>query len=399
MRCFVIYPAALAAALAVAQTVAGVAEAFPAGRSSPPPSAADALLRTGDFAAAALAYARRLRSKPHDPDANLGTAQLELYTDDLRGALAHARAALAADPSNSAAALLIAQIAKRMNGVADGYRFSLDHGEIDVPFVATDPLPTIRATIDGHAARLILDTGAPGLDLSAAFAAKAGVRAPAPRTGTFAGGRTETTRTGGRIDTLVIGSLTVSEIPAGIAPVPDPSIDGVVGTNFLYRFLATLDYANGRLILRPKSASAAFERAAAAAGDTIVPLYLVPDHFLFARARVNAGPAGLFNIDTGGAMIGIDLTHASLAAARIVPDAAHRVLLMGGGGPVQALPFTANTVSVGGTTVRDVPGIYIAQGNPYRMFPFTVAGRISHEFFRHSALTFDFSAMKLVLSP
>jgi hypothetical protein len=71
---------------------------------------------------------------------------------------------------------------------------------------------------------------------------------------------------------------------------------------------------------------------------------------------------------------------------------------MGGGGPVQALPFTARAVSLGGTTVRNVPGIYLPDGNPYQRFPFTVAGRISHEFFRHLSVTLDFRAMKLILS-
>jgi len=389
------YPAALAATLAVAGTVV----ALPADRFSPPPPAGDTRLRAGDFVGAAAAYARRLQSNRRDPDANLGIARLDLYTDNLRDALTHARTALAADPSNRAAARLTAQIAQRIEDVAAGYRFSFERGRIDVPFAQVDPLPVIMVTINGRAARLVLDTGAPGLDLSAAFAAKAGVKATAARTGFFAGGRTATVKTEGRVDSLIIGSLAVSGIPAGIAPVPEPSIDGVVGTNFLYHFLATIDYANGRLILRPKSASAAFERAAAAAGDTVVPMYLVPDHFVFARGRVNAGPEGLFSIDTGGAMIGLDLTKASLLADHVEADASHPLVVMGGGGPVQALPFTANAVSLGGFTVRNVPGVYIAEGNPYRNFPFTVAGRISHEFFRHSSLTFDFSAMKLILSP
>jgi hypothetical protein len=31
------------------------------------------------------------------------------------------------------------------------------------------------------------------------------------------------------------------------------------------------------------------------------------------------------------------------------------------------------------------------------LFPFAVAGRISHEFFRHTAVTLDFESMMLVI--
>jgi predicted aspartyl protease len=242
-----------------------------------------------------------------------------------------------------------------------------------------------------------LDTGGPGLDVSAAFAAKAGIVETSTQSATFAGGRTAPVSNGATAGSLRVGSITVHGMAVGIAPVP-PDVDGVLGTAFFERFLTTIDYARGRLILRAKSQSATVESAAAAHGDSVVPMYLVPDHFIFARAHVNDAPEGLFYIDTGGGMVGVDLTKASLDAAHITPVAEHAFSIMGGGGEVRALPFTAKSVTLGHTTVADVPGIYVPTAELRNGTAFTAAGRLSHAFFRHTTLTFDFTAMKLIVA-
>ncbi|MGB8520109.1 MAG: hypothetical protein WCD38_08080 [Candidatus Tumulicola sp.] len=73
----------------------------------------------------------------------------------------------------------------------------------------------------------------------------------------------------------------------GAANLDGHPFDGIIGAALLRQFLSTLDYRNGRLILRPRSASNEFEAASRAANATIVPMWLVPDHFIFARAAVN----------------------------------------------------------------------------------------------------------------
>jgi hypothetical protein len=184
-------------------------------------------------------------------------------------------------------------------------------------------------------------------------------------------------------------------LPVSVLDQIPPEVDGVLGTSVLYDFLSTIDYAHRRLILRPKSASAAFERAAAARGATIVPMLLVPDHFIFVRARAGAGPEALYNVDTGGGGIGVQLTKASLDAAGIVPDATHPGDFHGGGGDAHAIPFVAD-VTLGERTFRGLPGLYFDAGDQYGIFPFAVAGTLSHELFKRGALTFDFTAMRLV---
>jgi hypothetical protein len=84
-----------------------------------------------------------------------------------------------------------------------------------------------------------------------------------------------------------------------------------------------------------------------------------------------------------------------LDAAGIVPDESKAATGMGGGGQVRVVPFRA-AATLGTLTRDDVPGVYSPDGNPYGIFPFKVAGAISHSFFRQSRLTLDFDAMKLV---
>jgi len=187
----------------------------------------------------------------------------------------------------------------------------------------------------------------------------------------------------------------VRSLPVSVLDQLPPDVDGVLGTNVLYEFLSTIDYRHRRLILRPKSESAAFERAAAAREATIVPMLLAPDHFIFVRARAGKGPEAFYNVDTGGGGIGVQLTKTSLDAADIVPNATHPGSFHGGGGDAHAIPFLAD-VTLGERTWRGLPGLYFDNGDQYGIFPFAVAGTLSYELFKRGALTFDFTAMRLV---
>ena len=48
-------------------------------------------------------------------------------------------------------------------------------------------------------------------------------------------------------------------------------------------------------------------------------------------------------------------------------------------------------------TVDDLDGVYTPDGDQFSLFEFSVAGTISHQFFREKTLTLDFDAMKLVV--
>lgn len=369
------------------------AQAAPAPLPSYAPVPGDALFAAGDFDAAQLSYETTLRTDPHNLGAELGLARIALYRNDLASAETHARALAVDAPNDPRAQRYLAAIPSR-RGDAPGLRADPLAVEVDVPLARVDPLPELDAKVDGRPARLLLDTGGAGLDLASAFARKLGLATHPAGQGVFAGGLQAEVREG-HVDRLDLGAATVRSLPVSVVDQIPPDVDGVLGTNVLYEFLSTIDYRGRRLALRPKSQSATFERAAAARGATIVPMLLVPDHFIFVRARAGNGPEALYNVDTGGGGIGVQLTRKWLDAAGIVPDTKHARTFRGGGGNAHVVPFVAD-VTLGERTWYGLPGVYFDKGDQYGVFPFAVAGTLSHELFKRGALTFDFTAMRLV---
>lgn len=363
-------------------------------------SSAGALFQRGDFSGAAAAYADTLRSNLADLDAQLGLASIRLYENDLSSAKPLLQSVLASDPKNARAARLLAELERREAEAVR--RTTIDGAQSIVPFVTADPLPVVRANVNGVVANLLVDTGG-DVDLEPRLAAKAGVATVDAGMGNFAGGlRAPTQR--GVLKMLTLGGATAYDVPVHVFPTHAAAlfsgirIDGVVGTTYFERFLATIDYPRNQLVLRRRSASgsAAFQSRAAARRDATVACYLVGDHFVIAQAQVNDA-AGLFLFDSGLAGGGLMPSSALIQAAGITIDQARATTGYGGGGAISAIPFVAARVSVGTTTQRNVPGIYTPQGSPFGLFPFVVWGAISHEFLKHYAFTVDFDAMKIVL--
>ncbi len=367
-----------------------------------PAAAEDAAFASGDFAQAETHYAAALQKNEGDAAASAGLARIRLYQERLADARRLATQALAADPENALAKKVIAGVDGREASLAPGvYSIAMPQQGATIPFVATDPLPVLKVEIGGRSVYFLIDTGAPDLAIDKDFAAELGLKSADAGQGTFAGGQHAAVLKS-QLPEIAIGEVRVRGVPVVLMPVrgfalkPGIRLDGIVGTGFLRHFLATLDYPHGALILRPRSDSAAFEADAARKGATVVPMWLTGDHFLFARARIGAGFEGLFNIDTGLAGAGMQATKATLDAAHIVLDESRAQTGQGGGGMVRSIPFRADA-SLGSLTVRGVDGIYTPDGDQFGIFPFQVGGTLSHGFFRQHALTFDFSAMRLVV--
>ncbi len=373
--------------------LAGAASADPP--AMPPP---DPIFASGDFAAAEQHYAATLAQTPNDAAALAGLARIRLYQERRDEARKLANQALAVDPANPLAKRVMAGATLRDAAFApDVYKIDMPKGGTRIAFETTDPLPVVKVRIAGRDVYFLIDTGGPDLVLDTAFAAELGLQTSAAGQGTFAGGQQAAVMRA-VLPEVQFGAATVRAIPIAVlatrvmSPKPDLRIDGVVGTGFLMHFLSTLDYVHGALILRPRSDSAAFERSAKGA----VPMWLVGDHFLFARGRIGTAPEGLFNIDTGLEGAGLQATRATLDAAGITPDPSKVQSGRGGGGMVRFITFKASA-SLGSLTEPDVDGVYTPDGDQFGLFPFTVAGTLSHGFFRAHSLTFDFVAMKIVV--
>ena len=361
--------------------------------------APDPLFASGDFIAAERSDEAALQKSPVDAVSLAALARIRLYEEHRGDARDLAGKALKADPDNIVAKKVLAGAAARDAAFApDVYRISMPRGGTSVSFVATDPLPALRVRVNkSRDAYFLLDTGAPDIVLDKDFAAELGVKVAVAGQGTFAGGKHAEIFTAS-VPTLQVGDATIENVPASVFPTrgfqlkPGIRIDGILGTGFLMHFLATIDYAKGKLILRPRTDSADFEKSA----KTAVTMWLVGDHFIFARGRLGNAPEALFNIDTGLAGGGLQATRSALEAAGIPIDESKARTESGPGGPVRIIPFKADA-ALGAFAAKDIDGIYTPDGDQFGLFPFRVAGTLSHTFFRKSALTFDFVAMKLVL--
>jgi hypothetical protein len=312
-----------------------------------------------------------------------------------------ARKALAAAPGHPVATgvLAIAQVRQRLFG-PEIYQMEAAAGAVTIPFVITDPLPVVRLKVGGREANFLLDTGAPNIMIKRPLADGLGLQVTAGGEGMFAGGvraRIEQTV----VPEIEIGGIVIRNVPANVTPaeggirLPNVEIDGIIGTGVLMHFLSTIDYCSGQLVLAPRGDSAAFEARAASSGANVVPMWLVGDHFIFARGQLNQAPEAMFHIDTGLAGGGLTANRASLDAAGITLDESEARTGIGGGGPVRFIPFIADA-RLGALSRSGVRGIHSPDGDPSSIFPFRTGGVLSHSFFRQSRLTFDYDAMKLV---
>jgi len=365
------------------------------------PLPGDDLFAQGRFDEATKVYEDAAKADPASGPALARLARARLYQGRESEALDLARKALELAPGNPIAMATqgVAQ-ARLRNFGGDFYQVENPAHTGSAPFVITDPLPVVHVTIGGREATFLIDTGGPDIMVRRPLAEELGLPISEGGIGVFAGGRQA------RVDRTVvpeleIGGIHIRNVPAGINPsadglnLPGVKLDGVIGTGLLMHFLSTIDYCGDKLTLAPRNTSAAFEARLAKSGANVVPMWLVADHFVFARGEMNQLD-GLFYIDTGLAGGGLVASKATLDAAGVTVDESKMMTGQGGGGAVQFVPFRASA-TIGNLTRGDLPGVYMSGGSdPLAALPFRSTGIISHSFFRQSRLTFDFEAMKLV---
>jgi hypothetical protein len=289
----------------------------------------------------------------------------------------------------------------RAAAAADPDAAKLPAAGIAIPMVDAEPLPLFTATVNGKTGYFMLDTGAPNIVIDPDFAKELGLTLSSGGIGHFAGGRTATVAVT-QIQSFSIGGTTLHDQAATVLPTRGipffgiKRVDGILGTIFLSHYLATIDYPEKRLVLRPRSASSAWESGVPASA-TSVPFWYVPDHYLFARGSINGERDVMMLVDSGLAGGGFMPAPSTVTTARIALQDDKAGTGMGGGGSVTVVPFVADRLCLGAACQDSVRGLYTPGGSPFAIFPFAVAGGISHMFLEHYAVTFDFDAMRIVL--
>ena len=416
-------PAALLMGLAAWSATPSLAQAPPLPRAD----RAESLFAGGEFAAAEAAFRLRWERDTADRPAALRLGTIALWANRLDDAERWLARAIALGPDDAAPRALLGEARYRRDdfrgaapllraagralragklesfGDASPNRIAGPDEIVRLPFVITDPLPIVRATVNGgDTLFLLIDTGGGELVLDSVVAVRLGIAVLGRGTGVFAGGAASVAH--GRVDSVRLGGFTVHDVPVAMINARQfeqavgHRVDGVLGTVLLYHFLATIDYPRGELVLRRRGTAALrrFVADASARSATVVPFWLAGDHFMFAPGRVNGRPPVLLFVDTGLAGGGFVASDSAARAFGIDLSNVTRGAGVGGAGPVQVTWFTVDSIAVGDVVARGVRGA-LGQFAFRQSFGFDAGGIVSHAVFRPYAITFDFDGMRLFL--
>jgi tetratricopeptide (TPR) repeat protein len=400
---------------------------------------ADALFQAGRFAEAQKIYLDIATKNSKDFQAALQLGYIALLSNKLDDAELWLRKALDLKHGNADAKIMLAEAlyrkndffhaARELNGLGpqdaaklanystlnaaklesfrddDPYKLDKAAGESTrLPFIKSVPLPVVNVKINGGpAVAFFIDTGGSELLLDSEFASELKLKSFGSVQGTFSGGQHAEVGNS-RIDSLTLGAWTIRNVPIGTLPIRSMSsmfgveqIDGCIGTNVLYQFLATIDYRSRELILRKKNMGTLkrFESAENNKG-TAVPFLIAGDHFMVAWGQANAIPPSLYFADSGLAGAGVKLAESTLKEAGIKLDESKATEGQGGGGALKTIPYTVNQFSVGDITEHNVAGLYDGPFPWENAFGFRLGGMFGNDFLKPYAVTFDFIGMRII---
>jgi hypothetical protein len=258
---------------------------------------------------------------------------------------------------------------------------------------------------------VIFDTGADSFVLDNEVAAEMGIEWVSKAMGSFGGGKKSEVGFG-RIERVKIGDITLKQVPVAILPTKRFSagfeggkytLGGFIGTAALKQFLSTLDYKNGRMILRERTeenmAKLKEELEGRIAAE--VPFVLKATHFMMVRGSLNDKDGLTFFVDSGlasAACFSAPIQTLEYVGIPVPEKKVHEESIGGGGGKWASGVFPIETIGLGSLSQSNVMGEYGSRPpESYWSLGFIQDGLISHRFLRkYSSWTLDFDAMKYI---
>lgn len=294
--------------------------------------------------------------------------------------------------------------------LADKMAYQVSGADCSVSkFILLDPLPLVEVYLDGKGPfSFFIDTGAADVIVQSDLAKELGLSKFAEFTGSFAANKKAPVGVS-VLGELRLDQLSIKHVPvhlhtlAGVDDIFQRKIHGVIGTSLLRHFYATIDYAGQQLRLALINNGSTRALAESSWSAVSIPFWLIDSHMMMARGRINELPYTLFFIDTGLANSGFLVSRDSQQAAGIKPDWSSAKTSSGGGGQLRYVDFELNKVVLGeGNNSFSKSNVKAQQHQSDQMvlqgkLGFNVAGLISHDFFKGTALTLDFEAMRLII--
>jgi Aspartyl protease/Tetratricopeptide repeat len=374
----------------------------------------DTLFRRGEFSKVKAALHQNYDQQDFNSNKLLG--RIALLENQFETATQYLRHAIALKPADTAVNLLMAETYYRQDKFAEAIPFLIKGGrtakakqletfagqqpyqvnaeKIQIKFEQTDPLPLIKVRVHDEDLYFLLDTGGPEIIVDEDWAKKNNLPDFGSESGTFAGGKKAPVSLS-RLDKITIGGATVSNIPVRLLKTSQyaaigggRAVSGVIGTVFLYHFLATIDYPAGKLILEKPTLNTKKSKQA-------IPFWMAGSHFMVAWGSINKVDTTLLFIDTGLAAVGIGFTGplATIKKANAT-SLGGPIEGVGGGGKVTVTPILLSELAMGDIVKTNFPGLLgafpatLEYGHGFR-----IGGLVSHSFFRERRITFDFKKM------
>jgi Aspartyl protease/Tetratricopeptide repeat len=392
---------------------------------------ADGLFKAGKFAESGKAFAAVAARNPAYAESQLQLGRIALLANRLDEAQGRLEKALALQPNNHEAKILLAEVFYRRDNFGEAARMMAGLGPGDSAMLAnvstlnraklesfhgltpyevagagqttkikllkSDPLPLVKVRLNGgKEVVFFIDTGGAELGLDTEFAKELGIPQFGAVQGTFSGGQHAPVQNG-RINSITVGGWMVKNVPVQILALRQLSqafgvaqLDGYIGTVFLYHFLSTIDFRNGELVLQRKTTGFRTK-------GVEVPFWMAGDHFIVGWGKINTLPPALLFVDTGVAGAGAKLAPSVLQRAGIQLIKKDASAGQGGGGSFTTVPYVVQELSFGDIRESKVSGVF---DGPYpweHSLGFFIAGSVGHDFFTPYSVTFDFSRMVMTL--
>ncbi len=257
-----------------------------------------------------------------------------------------------------------------------------------------EPLPMVRASVNGIEANLIIDSGAGDCVLDMRFAVSAGVPLGGQEWRDFAGGhRAEVTHA--HLQQLDLDAVRIHDLPIQVLdlqPVfggwfPDTPVHGIIGISVLSLFNCRFDYQAGAFTLLPSSV--------ADPAPQTTPLWLAENRMLLTQADFPALQNALVFLDTGMTGRAFAVPEDRGALLGVEPGLDEALVGTGGAGEVHGRAAHADRLCLGGRPYDDASGLLLPSLSIATSLGFRINALIGHDLVRGSCLHLDFPRMQL----
>jgi hypothetical protein len=263
-------------------------------------------------------------------------------------------------------------------------------------------VPLVKVRLNGQSVLMAIDTGAGDLLIDESAARRCRVATLPGRFPVSWSGSLVTVQ-GAWVSRLEIAGFRIDELPAGTlglrrwSVLVNPQgerVAGVIGLGLLRRFVPTLDYPRGRLVLRRPGAPLIY-----GADAVREPFETWGEHDLTVWGSFASGRRMAMVVQTGVPGCGVGAPREVFDEVGIKAGAVTRTL-QGAGSWLQGrswVPVTVPAVTVGRVSEDKVQGL-IGALDSAELWRHGVRrdALLSHDFFRHRRVTFDWDARALV---